>query len=95
MTPITLMELVNRYVSDPTLKDQIPEFDFIWSVGQSIKERGCYCGANQKVNAIAAQYETTIQNLSPELVAKVAAVLKREEVCFGFMRNNKFETKCY
>jgi len=90
-----MMELINKYVSDPTIKDGLPEFDFVWSIGQSIKNQGCYCGINQPIMNATPQFNELVENLSPELVTKLAAALKRDQLCFGIVKNGKFESKCY
>lgn len=92
---IMILELVKRYLSDPIIKDQLPEFNFVWSLAQLVKDQGCYCGMNNKIASITPQFNELVENLSPELVAKIGQVLNRQEVCFGIIKNNKFEMKCY
>jgi len=92
---ITIIELVNKYVANPTLKDQLPEFDFIWAIGQSVKDKGCYCGVSHQVNNVTPRFNDLVENLSPELITKISTVLNRNPLCFGVLKNHRFEMKCY
>lgn len=95
IVPIMAMDLVKRYVSNPSIKNQLSEFDFIWAVGQIVKDKGCYCGINQQVANITPQFNAIVENLTPELVSKISNVLGRQPLCFGILKGHKFETKCY
>jgi hypothetical protein len=92
---IMINELINKYIVNPTLKDQLPEFNFVWEVAQSVKDRGCFCGVGHKINSITPQFNDLVENLSPELVTKISTVLNRNPLCFGIMKGHKFEMKCY
>jgi hypothetical protein len=93
--PIMIMELIQKYISNPKIEHAIPELSFLWTIAKEVKKKGCYCGVNNKIFLIAPQFNQIISNLSPNQAQIIAKFFGKEKICFGFINGNRFEQKCY